>query len=266
MTEDKYFENIKTYRLLAKKEVGQNFLIDAGKAKAIVDLLEAKEGERVLEIGCGAGSLTYFLSLSEAKVDAIDIDEAMVAKLQEDFKGVGNLEIKQGNAMDFDYGPYDKIIGNLPYYITSGIIEEVLLKAEKATLFVFMVQKEAYQRLSAPTGSKDYSPLNILLSYLTNLKRCFVVGPSAFVPPPRVESLVFIAKKKNPVDQKEAKRLYKLCKGVFINRRKTIFNNLKNYLGDANKASDALVKAGINPQDRPENITPEGYLKLLKSL
>ena len=119
MTEEKYFENIRSFKFLAKKEIGQNFLGDPEAAKRIVSLLEAKEGEKVLEIGSGAGSLSYFLSLGPAKADLIDIDEAMLQKLKEDFEGNPYLNIQFGNAMRYDYSSYDKIVGNLPYYITS---------------------------------------------------------------------------------------------------------------------------------------------------
>lgn len=262
MTEEKYFENIRSFKFLAKKEIGQNFLGDPDSAKRIVSLLEAKEGEKVLEIGSGAGSLSYFLSLGPAKADLIDIDEAMLQKLKEDFEGNPYLNIQFGNAMRYDYSSYDKIVGNLPYYITSGIIENVLLGAKKATRYVFMVQKEAAARLLAKPGSEDYSPLTIYLNYVAKGKKAFNVRRECFVPAPHVESTVLVFDVDLSKQNEESKAMYSLAKKLFLNRRKTILNNLKNVLGDSQKAEEALKACGIAPTLRPENLLAENYLAL----
>ena len=154
MDKESYFERIAEYKLLAKHEVGQNFLVDPGVCERIVSLCEIKSGEKVIEIGCGAGSLSYFLNESEGSSDLIDIDEGLLAKLEEDFKGSDKVKPTYGNAVKWDYAPYDKIVGNLPYYITSLILEKVFLGASNCKKAVFMVQKEAAERILAPVGSK----------------------------------------------------------------------------------------------------------------
>ncbi|MCR5348725.1 MAG: 16S rRNA (adenine(1518)-N(6)/adenine(1519)-N(6))-dimethyltransferase RsmA [Bacilli bacterium] len=258
-----YFEGVESYRLLAKHEVGQNFLVDPNVAKRIVDTLEVKEGERVLEIGCGAGSLTYFLSLTPGKVTAIDIDEALLAKLQNDFQG--KVDVIYGNATKFDYAPYDKIIGNLPYYITSLIIEKALLGAKKASRMAFMVQKEAGERLLSKPGTKDYGPLPILISLCCDAKKAFVVRRNSFAPAPHVDSLVVTLEMGDPMEDSLPKA-YALSQSLFLQRRKTLYNNLKNYLHDGAKAKALLAGLSLSETIRPEQVTPEQYLALAKSI
>jgi len=266
MDEIKYFENVVSYKLLAKKEVGQNFLADPSLAKRIVGLLEAKKGERVLEIGSGAGSLSYFLSQGPAQSDLIDIDEGLVTKLRKDFAGNLFVNPAVGNAMRFDYGPYDKIIGNLPYYITSGLVEKILLGAHKATRAVLMVQKEAGDRLLSKAGCKEYSPLSLYLNYVAKVKKVLNVPRSSFVPAPHVESTVVVIDFLPERHNAESERMYLLASQLFLYRRKTIYNNLRSHLNDAAKASDVLSKAGIPESARPEDILAESYLALSRLL
>ena len=263
MDKQQYFAGIETYRLMAKHEVGQNFLIDYDAAERIVNAAEIKPGEQVIEIGSGAGSLTYFLSLSEGEVTAIDIDEALILKLQQDFGD--SVQVQYGNGAKWDYSPYDKIIGNLPYYITSLLIERALVTGTKAKRMVFMVQKEAGERLLAGVGTKDYGPLPILIALLCNAKRAFTVRRSSFVPAPHVDSAVLIFDMKETRDE-DVLKAYKIAQSLFLQRRKTLFNNLKNYLHDAEKARETLEKLGISELLRPEQVTPSQFLALTQSL
>lgn len=266
MNEQQFFEGVASYKLLTKKEIGQNFLIDASICKRIVDALDIQDGEHILEIGCGAGSLTYFLGQYPNEVTSIDIDEAMLAKVQNDFKDVSSLHIEYGNAAKYDYAPFDKIIGNLPYYITSLIVERVLLNGVKAKKIIFMVQKEAAERLLAKPRSKDYGPLAILLFLSFYAKRCFNVGRNSFVPPPHVESTVIEITRNEAIDIIEASKAYKLANALFLYRRKTIYNNLKNMLKDGEKASTILAENNIPSNARPEELTPMQYLMLSRTI
>ncbi len=263
MDVNKYFSSIKELKFLAKKEVGQNFLIDPDIAKKIVSLLELNESDNVLEIGCGAGSLSYFLSFGPAKATLIDIDESMLCKLQTDFKENEYLNIQYGNAMKFDYSPYGKIVGNLPYYITSSIIEKTLIGAKNASKMVFMIQKEAADRIMAPVNTKDYSPLSVYLSLVAKSKRVFNVSRHCFVPEPHVDSSVILIEFNKKHDENSFKA-FKLSQSLFLKRRKTIYNNLKNLLHDELKAKETLEKASIDLNKRPEEIAPEQYLILTK--
>lgn len=261
MDVNKYFEGVEQLKFLAKKEVGQNFLIDKGKASLIVFALEADSSDCVLEIGCGAGSLSYFLSKGPAKSTLIDIDEAMITKLQNDFKDNEFLKIQMGNAMKFDYSPYTKIVGNLPYYITSAIIEKTLIEATRATRLVFMIQKEAADRIMAKTNTKEYAPLNILLSLRGKTKKIFNVSKNCFSPRPHVDSTVIQIDLDANFDENVIKA-FKLSQSLFLKRRKTIYNNLKDLLHDETKTKRLLEECGIPLTYRPEQISPEQYLLL----
>ena len=263
--EEAFFKEVGSFKLLAKKEVGQNFLIDADAAKRIVALLDIQEDDVVLEIGCGAGSLTYFLEKSPGRGESIDIDEAMLEKCRTDFPSPV-ISIVQGNAMRWDYSKYTKIIGNLPYYITSGIIEKVLLGARTAKKMVFMVQKEAAERLLSKEGSKEYGPLNILLSLSGSLQREFKVMRSSFAPAPHVDSMVLSFVCFEDRDTAFLKKVYGLASSLFLQRRKTIANNLKSVVKEQAKATNILLAAHIDGNRRPEQLTPEEYFSLAKAI
>ena len=266
MDEKTYFEKVASYKLLAKKEVGQNFLIDPEAAKGIVSSLDIQKDEKVLEIGCGAGSLTYFLSLTEGEVTAIDIDEAMIAKTGEDFKDCPHVHVQYGNAAKYDYSSFDKILGNLPYYITTLILEKVLLTATNAKAMAFMVQKEAGERIVSKPGTKDYSPLSILLSLCYETKKIRTVPRNSFAPAPHVDSAVYLIKRKEGIPLLEAEGVYLLAKSLFLQRRKTLRNNLKGIYQDEKKIDDILASLSLPPTIRPEEVEPKDYLALYRLL
>ena len=261
MDERHYFDTIASYKLLAKHEVGQNFLVDSNAAKRIVDEADIQKGEKVIEIGSGAGSLTFFLAQTEGDIEAIDIDEGLIAKLQEDFKDEANVHY--GNAAKFDYAPYDKIIGNLPYYITSSLIERALLLGANAKRMVFMVQKEAGERILSLVGNKEYGPLPILLRWLSDPKRSFAVRRDCFAPAPHVDSVVLLFQMKERPDV-DIQKAYRFVESLFLQRRKKLQNNLKNLLHDDEKAASAIEKAGLGPDVRPEQVSPEAFLTLYR--
>ena len=261
MDERRYFETIASYKLLAKHEVGQNFLIDTDAAKRIVDEADIQTGEKVLEIGSGAGSLTFFLAQTAGRIEAIDIDEGLIAKLQEDFGE--QVDVHYGNAAKYEYAPYDKIVGNLPYYITSSLIERALLLGVNAKKMVFMVQKEAGERLLSPVGEKDYGSLPVLLQWLSKPKRAFSVKRDCFAPAPHVDSVVlsFAMKERPDVDIKKA---YRFVESLFLQRRKKLLNNLKNLIHDGDKAKNLILDAGLSEDVRPEQVSPEAFLELYR--
>ena len=229
VNKETYFSRIREYKLLAKKEVGQNFLVDPSLAEKTVSLLLDPSEGPILEIGPGAGSLTYFLIEKGYRGTAVDIDEGLVLKLQEDFAFDSDFKIERANALKVDYRPYVQLIGNLPYYITSSLIETFLFEAPKAKRGVFMVQKEAYERLTAGPGTRDYSPLSIMFSLLGQAKKAFLVPPSSFQPAPHVESLVFAYDFLEGRDLERAKEFHAFLKKCFALRRKTLANNLKKF-------------------------------------
>ncbi len=266
MNEEHYFEKISEYKLLAKHEVGQNFLVDKASAKRIVELLHIEEGDKVLEIGSGAGSLSYYLSSYSSPITLIDIDEGLVTKLKNDFASHQNVEVLQANALKYDMTPFTKIVGNLPYYITSSLLERILLNASSCKIASVMVQKEVFSRLYSRPKQEGYGPLPILISYLTTLRKEFLVPRSSFLPAPHVDSLVFTFTFDKNASRETARALYALTGALFLHRRKTISNNLSSYLSNEEKARLILQKAGIEENKRPEEIDVNGYLSILSLL
>ena len=262
MSEKEYFEQIKSYKLIANKSLGQNFLINPQVAEKIVSFLEIKDEDHVLEIGAGLGSLSYFLAKSPAKSQLIDIDERMLMFLEDNFKGLGNIEVKRQNILKHDLSGFNKIIGNLPYYITSGIIEKLLLDGKDAECIVLMTQKEVYPKLL----SFNKSPLSLFLNYVAEISSPIDVGRNNFAPVPHVDSVVFTIKPNKNIKNEDNLKLYKVMKQLFLMRRKNILNNLSNLVKNKEKAKEILEKMGIDTNKRPEELTIEFYINLLKML
>lgn len=262
MNDQQYFEKVKSYKLLANKSLGQNFLINPETAKNIVDLLEIKPEDNVLEIGSGLGSLSYFIVKNDASIELIDIDERMLNFLEEQFGKNKNVSIRRQNILKQDLANYDKIIGNLPYYITSSIIEHILLTGKSASKIVLMTQKEVYPKLL-----KDFkSPLSMFLNYVSTISPCISVGRNNFAPIPHVDSVVFSLTPNENIKNIENKKLFKLINQLFLLRRKNILNNLANVTKDKQKALQILNKMGINTNLRPEQLDIQFYIELLNEL
>ena len=262
MNEKEYFEQIKCYKLIANKSLGQNFLINPQTAEKIVNLLDIKDGNQVLEIGAGLGSLSYFLAKSPGKSQLIDVDERMLMFLGEQFKDAKNIEIKRQNILKHNLSGFNKIVGNLPYYITSGIIEKLLLDAKDAELLVLLTQKEVYPKLL----SSNKSPLSLFLNYVADISSPIEVGRNNFAPIPHVDSVVFVIKPNENIKNEENEKLFKVMKQLFLLRRKNILNNLSNLVKNKEKAREILGKMNIDTNKRPEELPIEFYINLLKML
>ena len=260
MNEKEYFENIKSYKLLANKSLGQNFLVNQSVAEKIVKLLKIEEGDNILEIGAGLGSLSYFLAKSPGKTELIDIDERMLTFLNEQFSEAKNVSIKRQNILKHDLSGFNKIIGNLPYYITSSIIEKLLLDGKDAQIIVLMTQKEVYPKLL----SLNKSPLSLFLNYVANISSPIDVGRYNFAPVPHIDSVVFTLVPNENIKNPDNLRLYKTMKQLFLLRRKNILNNLSNFVQSKEKAREILDKMGVDTNKRPEELPIEFYINLLK--
>ena len=262
MNESQYFENVKSYKLLANKSLGQNFLINPEIAKSIVNLLEVNDEDSVLEIGSGLGSLSYFLAKNTAKTQLIDIDERMLQFLNEHFGKQENIIVRRQNVLKENLGSYTKIMGNLPYYITSSIVEHILLTGVNAKKIVLMTQKEVYPKLL----SSFKSPLSIFLNYVATISDAKAVGRNNFAPVPHVDSVVFTLTPNENIKNENNPKLLKLMQQLFLLRRKNILNNLANILKNKEKAKEILDKMGVDTNKRPEELDINFYISLLKEL
>lgn len=252
------------YYVKPDKDYGQNFLVEPPICEKIVDLLEIQKDEKVLEIGPGIGSLTHFLSLKEGELSVVDIDERMISFLKEKYRR-SEIEFITNDIRKTDISNYDKIIGNLPYNITTEAIVYILLNARRANKVVIMCQSEAFNHFNDVSG-KEYGPASVLLHLLGTCNKKFVVKPGSFYPVPKCNSTVFTIDLYKNVALDDIKKVYLFAKQLFINRRKTIYNNLSQYLKDKEKTNEVLNQVGILPNTRPEEISPEKYLEMYKAL
>lgn len=259
-----------------KKNKGQNFL----KNKDIINkIIESgnfnKEKSGIIEIGSGAGAITDSLVLNCKKLIGIEIDPELVLILQKKYENYKHIEIIEQDFLKIDleklikekFVDFDKkditIISNLPYYITSPIIFKLLSCTNYINSFILMMQKEVADRIQASINTKKYNNLSIVTSYYCDISKVIDVNKDNFIPIPKVDSSVlkFDINKKFKINDEE-KFLYFIRK-IFNNKRKTINNNLKNYLDcNGEKSKNILNDAKINYKLRPENITLDKYYEL----
>ena len=252
-------EILKNTDIRPDKDYGQNFLLEPDIAKSIVDLADIKEEDSTLEIGPGLGSLTHFIYMKNCHFSVCDIDYRMIDFLKIFYKD--RITYINNDIRKVDVSGYDKIIGNLPYNITTELVEFLLLNATKAKKMVLMIQLEAFNRFYELSG-EDYGAISVLTRLMCDVEKHFVVKPGSFHPVPKCKSVVFTLTRKDDVDYDFVVGTYKLAKSLFLNRRKTIYNNLKNCLSSGDKATELLFKLNLDPQLRPENIKPEIYFQM----
>lgn len=255
-------EIVKKSNAHPEKDYGQNFLIEPDASKSIADLLDAKDEDKVLEIGPGLGSLTHFL-IGKGKLSVCDIDARMIDFLRIVYKD--DVEFILNDVRKIDVSGYDLIVGNLPYNITTELVTFLLLNAHKCRRMVLMCQQEAFNRFFDVSG-KDYGPISVLIHLLGESKKHMTLKPGCFYPAPKCNSLVFTLDIDLNIDKKTMFGVYKMAKSLFLNRRKTIYNNLKNYLKDAERAEVLLAKLGIDKNKRPEDISPSMFLNIYKNI
>ena len=258
----KYFEEVKSYKFIANKSLGQNFLVDPNIAEKIVEKLDQNESDNTLEIGAGLGSLSYFLAQKDGHKTLIDVDEKMLMFLSEKFKNIKDLQVKRENILKSDLNGYTKIIGNLPYYITSGIIEHILLNAINAKKIVLMCQKEVYPKLT----KSNISPLSILLNYVSDISQPMNVSRNAFAPIPHVDSVVFELVPNPNIKNETNRDVYRLIEKLFLHRRKNILNCLSSVCPTREEAKKVLLQCGFSENLRPEQFKIEDFQKLYEVL
>jgi 16S rRNA (adenine1518-N6/adenine1519-N6)-dimethyltransferase len=235
------------------RKFGQHFLRDQSILARIAEAA-CPDGEspNVLEIGPGKGALTRFLLPRAAKVTAIEVDPEMIAHLTQFFSNESNLEVRHQDVLAANFNEFAPcvIVGNLPYYISSPIATKVFEAIGTWTRAVFLVQKEVALRMAAPHGNRDYGYLSVMTQVHSEAKILFNVPPSAFSPPPKVDSAVIQLIPKI-IDKPAADQFLKFASRAFAHKRKTLRNNLAPFYGRA--AIDAQPEAGL----RAEQLSPD---------
>ena len=258
------FEIVNKADLKPDKDYGQNFLVEPDICKRIVDALKIEDDETVLEVGPGLGSLTHFLSLTNNSITVVDIDQRMTNFLKIVYKD-SNVSIVENDIRKVDVSGFKKVVGNLPYNITTEAIQYLLLNGSETRRFVFMIQSETFNHFYDISG-KEYGPTSVLIHLLGSIEKLFTVKAGSFYPAPKCNSTVFAINIDARIDRFSAIKSFKVAKQLFLNRRKTILNNLINYLKDKEIANKVCADLKIDPLLRPEQLSPEMYLAISEYL
>jgi len=256
----------------AKKRLGQNFLIDRNIRDKIIRLVDPGPGDDILEIGPGFGELTIILAEMARKVVACEKDRKITRILREDIlAGVENVEIVDKDILCYDsQDGFDKIVGNLPYYITTPIIEKYLTCGCHAPMF-FMVQREYGARLTASAGDKDYSSLSCFAGFYSNVTKLLLVKKGCFFPEPKVDSIfIRIDITETPkVSVRDKDLFFRIVRGAFGQRRKTIVSSLYGQgIVKMSKAEliTAIERIGLGSKRRPEELSIHNFAELANIL
>ena len=256
----------KRFDIKMSKKLGQNFLIKRGIVDEIVKAADLQEGEPVLEIGPGIGTLTQGLAQSGANVTAIELDTRLLEVLDTTLAQYSNVTIVHGDVLKLDVPsimnnePF-KVVANLPYYITTPIIMSLLESRLPIERLVVMVQKEVALRMVAKPGTKDYGALSVAVQYYTKPDIVLDVPPKSFLPAPAVTSSVIrcVLRDKPPVDVIDEKLFFRVVKAGFAQRRKTFANTMKTTRLSKDRIEELLAKANIDGQRRGETFTLQEF-------
>ena len=255
------------------KSLGQNFLSDIHIIEDIVDGSDIESEDLVIEIGPGMGVLTAAAAERAGKVIAVEIDKKLIPILKETLAEYDNVEIINADIMKTDLteiveanrpadGGKVRVIGNLPYYITTPIIMKLLEESVPADSITIMMQKEVADRIKAGPGGKDYGALTVAVGFYCTITHVADAPKEVFVPRPKVDSTVIRLdlRKECPVDLIDQKIFFETVKGGFGQRRKTLLNSLTGVRGlPKPEIADALDAAGIDPKRRAETLSLDEF-------
>lgn len=272
------------YGIRTKKSFGQNFLTDLNVLKNIVEAADITANDNVIEIGPGIGALTEQLAQAAGEVLALEIDQDLIPVLKEvlspyDNVKVINQDVLQANLPELikkefkDPSRPIKVVANLPYYITSPILMNLLASPVEWATICVMMQKEVAQRLTAKPGTKQYGALTLAIEYQMQAKIAFDVSRKVFVPAPNVDSAIVVLTPRTnplPVQPFDKQKLFGFIRGCFAHRRKSLWNNLQSVIGKdpavKEKMTAVLTQLDISPQIRPEKLTLEQFIELANDL
>ena len=250
---------------VARKRFGQNFLVDRGIVDAIVGAVRPQAGDQVVEIGPGLGALTEPLLAQVDHLHVVEIDRDLIARLKKKHPPE-RLSVHEGDALAFDFatiGERLKIVGNLPYNISTPLLFHLADYANCVVDMHFMLQKEVVERMVAEPGDADFGRLSVMLQYRFWMEWLIDVPPESFDPPPKVDSAVvrLIPKPASELKARNPHKLASVVLAAFAQRRKMLRNTLKGILDDA-----GFVALGINPTLRPEDVPVEDYVRIANYL
>ncbi|MFT7403235.1 16S rRNA (adenine(1518)-N(6)/adenine(1519)-N(6))-dimethyltransferase RsmA [Zhongshania sp.] len=252
----------------ARKRFGQNFLNDQGIIRSIVRAISPLEHQRVLEIGPGQGAITESILATGCQLDVIELDRDLIPILEHKFGAQSNFSIHQGDALKFDFGALAageklRVVGNLPYNISTPLIFHLLTAHDCIADMHFMLQKEVVDRLAAQPGSKTYGRLGIMAQYYCEVESLFDVPPEAFTPQPKVQSAIvrLTPYEKPPLPANNVETLQMVLRSAFNQRRKTLRNTLKGVIDN-----EAIESLGIDPGLRPEQLGLVEYVAIANAI
>jgi len=250
--------------ILARKRFGQHFLHDRGVLERIVGEIDPKPDQALVEIGPGRGALTERLMRRPRTLDAVEIDRDLAALLRERFAGITGFQLHEADALEFDFaalararGARLRVIGNLPYNISTPLLFHVAAAHEHIDDLHVMLQKEVIDRIVAAPGSGEYGRLTVMLAPWIEARRLFDVGPGAFTPPPRVWSAVARLTVRREPAFTVPHTFARTVSAAFSQRRKTLRNALRSLMD-----AETIVAAGIDPGARPETLAPAQFAAL----
>ena len=248
-----------------RKRFGQNFLVSPGIIRRIVAAIDPRPGQRLVEIGPGLGALTEPLLAALGHLHVVEIDRDLIARLRQRYDDV-QMTIHEGDALAFDFaalGPQLRIVGNLPYNISTPLLFHLAEAAEAVLDMHFMLQKEVVDRMVAEPGGGDYGRLSVMLQYRFDMERLFVVPPGAFNPAPQVDSAIVRLLPRPPasLDARDPALLARLVTAAFGQRRKMLRNTVRELVDEA-----GLEAVGIAPTARAETLAVADFVRLANSI
>jgi len=251
-----------------KKRFGQHFLHDPGILKRIVEAISPQPGERLVEIGPGEGALTFPLLRVARRLTAIELDRDLIEPLRRRAEGIGELEIVNADVLTVDFGALSagaplRLVGNLPYNISTPILFHCLAHAASIHDMHFMLQKEVVDRMAAAPGSKTYGRLSVMLQLRCTVEPLLHVPPGAFRPPPKVDSAIvrLTPLPASALPDIDPRALDRVVRAAFGQRRKTLANAQRDVLSAAK-----IESAGVDPRARAEQLAPDAFVALARLL
>jgi 16S rRNA (adenine1518-N6/adenine1519-N6)-dimethyltransferase len=263
----------------AKRSLGQNFLQDLSMIAQIVEAVEPQPDETIVEIGPGRGALTELLVRSGARVIALELDDRLSYELRADFAGVENFSLITGDALELELPPLiapaasARIVANLPYNISTAILQRLIEQRESIVDMTLMLQREVVERISAGPDDPERGFLSVFVEAYCDAEKLLDVPPSAFKPVPKVwSSVVRLTPRETIPSGVDQSLLWPLVSAGFGQRRKTMLNNLKSSPGvfagavDAVQIDGVLLAAAIEPSRRAQTLTLAEWLDLTRSI